>query len=65
MGQPVYKAKEQTDCLTRYCCGVLRPFDITIRDNFDQEVIHLERPLRCQSCCCFCCLQKLEVGPVK
>ncbi len=38
MGQEVYKAKEETDCCTRQCCGPLRPFDMTVKDNNDQEV---------------------------
>ena len=25
------------------------------------QVIHMERPLRCQGWCCFCCLQEVEV----
>ena len=25
------------------------------------QVIHIERPLRCQGWCCFCCLQTVEV----
>ena len=25
------------------------------------QVIHIERPLRCQNWCCFCCLQEVEV----
>lgn len=25
------------------------------------QVIHIERPLRCQAWCCFCCLQHVEV----
>ena len=62
MGQPIYQAQEQTDCCTRQCCGPLRPFDIGLTDNTGQEIIHLSRPLRCQSCCCPCCLQKLEVS---
>lgn len=51
------QAKEDTDCCTRMCCGPIRPFDMVIRDNFDKEVIHLYRPLRCQSALCPCCLQ--------
>ena len=43
MGQDVFKAKEETDCLTRQCCGPMRPFDMTIVDNFEREVIHLYR----------------------
>ena len=61
VGQQVYFAKEDTDCCTRQCCGPLRPFDMKIKDNSDVEVIHLERPLRCQGVCCPCCLQELEV----
>lgn len=50
-----------TDCCTRQCCGPARPFDLKIFDNSNQEVIHLQRPLRCSECCCPCCLQELEV----
>ncbi|XP_034253223.1 phospholipid scramblase 2 isoform X2 [Thrips palmi] len=62
MGQKVYKAVEDTDCLTRNCCGPLRPFDMKILDNFDNQVIHLNRPLACDSCCFPCCLQSMEVS---
>ena len=34
--QNVYKAKEDTDCCTRYLCGPNRPFDMTIKDNMDR-----------------------------
>ncbi|GIY25738.1 phospholipid scramblase 1 [Caerostris extrusa] len=61
LGQKIYTAKEDTDCCTRNCCGNLRPFDMKIKDNAGREVIHLYRELRCTSCCCPCCLQKLEV----
>jgi len=62
LGQQVYYAKEDTDCCTRQCCGPARPFDMNITDMQGQEVIHLNRPLRCQSCCFPCCLQELEVS---
>ncbi|KAJ1532389.1 hypothetical protein ONE63_000989 [Megalurothrips usitatus] len=62
MGQKVYKAVEDSDCLTRNCCGPLRPFDMKILDNFDNQVIHLYRPLACVSCCFPCCLQSMEVS---
>ncbi|XP_014278612.1 phospholipid scramblase 2-like isoform X2 [Halyomorpha halys] len=61
LGQKVFYAVEDSDCLTRYCCGPLRPFDMKIFDNFSNEVIHLYRPLACGSCCFPCCLQNLEV----
>lgn len=56
-GQKVYYAVEDSDCLTRNCCGPLRPFDMKILDNFKNEVIHLNRPLACDSCWFPCCLQ--------
>jgi len=61
LGQEVFTAKEDTDCCTRQCCGPTRPFEMNIMDNQGQEVLHLVRPLRCQSCCFPCCLQELEV----
>lgn len=62
LGQNVYKAVEDTECCTRIVCGPARPFDMIIKDNADREVIHLNRPMRCQSCCFPCCLQELEVS---
>merc|ERR1712198_644828 len=62
LGQQVYKAKEDSDCCTRQCCGPARCFDLNITDMQEQEVIHLNRPLRCQACCFPCCLQELEVS---
>ncbi|EDV26177.1 uncharacterized protein TRIADDRAFT_24205 [Trichoplax adhaerens] len=61
MGQQVYFAAEQNDCLTLQCCGPLRSFEMSICDNNNREIIHLVRPLRCSCCCCPCCLQELEV----
>ncbi|EDW80069.1 uncharacterized protein Dwil_GK24075 [Drosophila willistoni] len=62
LGQKVYYAVEDNDCCTRNCCGPSRPFDMKIFDNFQQEVIHLYRPLACSACCFPCCLQSLEVS---
>ncbi|XP_032119912.1 phospholipid scramblase 1 isoform X2 [Sapajus apella] len=60
-GQRVYFAVEDTDCCTRNCCGPSRPFTLRIIDNMGQEVMTLERPLRCSSCCYPCCLQEIEI----
>ncbi|XP_004930221.1 phospholipid scramblase 1 [Bombyx mori] len=38
VGQKVYYAIEDNDCCTRNCCGPLRPFDMKIMDNFNNEV---------------------------
>ncbi|XP_054167099.1 phospholipid scramblase 2-like [Oppia nitens] len=62
LGQKVYHAIEDNDCCTRNCCGNIRPFDMKILDNTQREVIHLYRPLRCDSCLFPCWLQKLEVS---
>ncbi|XP_050013206.1 phospholipid scramblase 1 isoform X2 [Alexandromys fortis] len=61
LGQRVYFAVEDTDCCTRNCCGPSRPFTLRILDNLGQEVMTLERPLRCSSCCFPCCLQEIEI----
>ncbi|KAG7157663.1 Phospholipid scramblase 2-like 2, partial [Homarus americanus] len=61
LGQKLYFAAEDTDCCTRQCCGPMRPFDMKIMDNSQNEVIHLNRPLACTSCCFPCCLQSIEV----
>lgn len=61
MGQDVYFAAEDTDFCTRYCCGTLRPFDIRITDNNGREILHFERPFRCQSCLYPCFLQEMTV----
>ncbi|CAG0897998.1 unnamed protein product [Cyprideis torosa] len=37
------------------------PFVMKILDNTLQPVMTLERPLACDSCCCPCCLQTMDV----
>ncbi|XP_052572783.1 phospholipid scramblase 2 [Peromyscus californicus insignis] len=61
LGQMVYLAVEDTDCCTRNCCEASRPFTLRILDNLGREVMTLERPLRCSSCCFPCCLQEIEI----
>ena len=61
LGQTCYVAAEKSNCCTRQICGPAREFDMTIKDNSNREVIHLERPLRCTNPLCFCCLQELTV----
>lgn len=58
----VYMAVEDTDCCTRNCFGPIRPFDMKVLDAYQNEVIHLYRPLACSSCCFPCCLQSIEVS---
>ena len=62
LGQQILYSKKDTDCCTRQCWGPIRPFDMTLTDIQGQELINLNRPLRCQCCCYSCCLQELEVS---
>lgn len=65
--QQVYFAAEQSGCCERQMCGRNRGFKIYVKDNAGNDVMVLERPLRCSSawiCICpvnFCCLQELTV----
>ncbi|XP_028290306.1 phospholipid scramblase 2 [Gouania willdenowi] len=61
LGQNVFYAVEENDCLSRQCCGPMRPFTIHVLDNCGQEIITITRPLKCMSCFFPCCLQELEV----
>ncbi|KAJ8278033.1 hypothetical protein GJAV_G00083050 [Gymnothorax javanicus] len=61
LGQNVFYAVEENDCLTRQFCGPLRAFTIRVLDNFGHEVIAVNRPLKCTTCCLPCCQQELEV----
>nr|XP_029510662.1 phospholipid scramblase 1-like [Oncorhynchus nerka] len=63
MGQNVFYAVEENDCLSRQCCGPLRSFTIKVLDNFGQEVITVTRPLKCMSCFFPCCLQEVLQAP--
>ncbi|XP_065089928.1 phospholipid scramblase 1-like [Ochlerotatus camptorhynchus] len=62
LGQPVYWAAEGSGCCARICCGSSRSFDMKLFDNFRNEILHLSRPFRCESCCFPCCLQAIEVA---
>ncbi|KAJ1088406.1 hypothetical protein NDU88_001563 [Pleurodeles waltl] len=61
LGQRVYFAIEENAFFDRTFCGPVRSFTMRIADNKGQEVIHVIRPLRCNSCWCPCYLQELEV----
>ena len=57
VGQKIFFAAEDSGCCERYWCNNLRSFEMNILDNFGNEVIHIHRPLACQSCLYPCCLQ--------
>ncbi|CAG0903367.1 unnamed protein product [Darwinula stevensoni] len=56
-GEELYHAKEDSNCCLRLGCGSLRPFTIALKNKNEQEVLRLERPLKCTGSCCPCCLQ--------
>ncbi|XP_065296445.1 phospholipid scramblase 1-like isoform X2 [Dermacentor albipictus] len=60
MDQFVFKVTEDDNLL---CTGLgpRRAFQMGLHDSRDAEVLRLDRPLRCDSCLCFCCLQKMDV----
>lgn len=53
----MYWAAEDSNFITRNCLGGYRPFEMRIMDSYQNEVIHLDRLARCDSCCFPCCLQ--------
>lgn len=57
VGQKIFFAAEDSGCCERFWCNNLRHFEMNILDNYGQEVIHISRPLACQSCLYPCCLQ--------
>ncbi|KAJ8316342.1 hypothetical protein KUTeg_006356 [Tegillarca granosa] len=42
----IFDLVEDTDCMTRQCCGPARPFLMNITDNQGQPLLSLDRPFR-------------------
>ena len=61
MGQQVFYAAEDSNCLCRQICGPIRQFEMKILDNSQQEIIHLLRPFRNKASLCCCLRQEIEV----
>ncbi|XP_075527066.1 phospholipid scramblase 2-like [Dermacentor variabilis] len=60
MNQFVFSVTEDFNFVWRGI-GTMRPFQMALRDSRKAEVLRLDRPLRCDSCLCFCCLQTMDV----
>lgn len=60
-GQVLYYAAEFSGYWMTVCCGASRGFNMSIINSDGKEIIHFERPFRCDSCFCACCLQGLTV----
>jgi len=52
---PLLKAKEDSKCMERICCPMLRSFTMPFVDGNQSQFFHLERPFKCtlmaQGCC--------------
>ncbi|XP_038672384.1 phospholipid scramblase 1-like isoform X4 [Scyliorhinus canicula] len=60
IGQQIYFAAESSNVCCKLICGSRRSLKIHIMDNMGTEVIRMRRPVRCTSCWCPCCLQKIK-----
>ena len=60
LGQRIYFAVEESICFNRTFCSTLRSCTLKITDNSGQEVMTVNRPLRCNSCWCPCYLQEVS-----
>ncbi|XP_005095743.1 phospholipid scramblase 1 [Aplysia californica] len=54
LNQQVFYAFEESGTCHRLFCGSDRGFTIHITDNFQQEVLRIERPFLCCRGCCWC-----------
>lgn len=61
LGQFVYLFAEDSGCCKRWLCCTRRCFEMKVMDYRNVEVMRFIRPLRSDFCCCFCCLQYIEV----
>lgn len=61
VGQIIYEIKEESQCCAKIWCGPARCFEMNMVDYRGETVMRIVRPLRCTSCLCFCCLQKIQV----
>ncbi|CAL1673212.1 unnamed protein product [Lasius platythorax] len=60
-GEPVFYVAEESSICSRMCLGKYRSCEFSVYDRDRREILHMTRPFRCDSCCCPCYLQVLEV----
>lgn len=53
-GNQVFFVGEESACLSRICCGKVRPFDLMVKDNRGQIVMQFSRNLDCGGLFCSC-----------
>ncbi|KAK8720486.1 hypothetical protein OTU49_013282 [Cherax quadricarinatus] len=62
VGQEFLFAQEHSTFCSRHFLANVRPFQTAFTNNCGQEVMRLNRPLKCANCCSPCCLQVMEVS---
>ncbi|EFN63314.1 Phospholipid scramblase 2 [Camponotus floridanus] len=60
-GETVFYVAEESSICWRLCLGKYRSCEFSVYDRDRREILRMIRPFRCDSCCCPCYLQTLEV----
>lgn len=56
-GNQIFFVGEESSCLSRICCGKIRPFNLIVKDNRGQTVLDFSRGLDCGIFFCGCCMR--------
>ncbi|XP_077870420.1 phospholipid scramblase 2-like [Saccoglossus kowalevskii] len=59
--EKIFEAEEYTSCCSRFWCGPARRFDMAIKNEEGEKILHFVRPVRCDACFCCCCLEKIMI----
>jgi len=63
---PLFKAKEESECFERVCCPLFRGFQMDFRDGNGTSFITINRPFKCDPCycqpMCHCNTQELSIS---
>lgn len=58
----VFNVQEESECLTRCCCGGHRALKLHINTPTDVPVLLIDRPFKCTLFCCCCLLNPQELS---
>jgi len=54
-GNKVFYVGEESGCLSRICCTLVRPFDMVVKDRSGQNILQFSRGFSFGILCCNCC----------
>jgi len=60
-GAELFTAKEETNFLTRICCGEMFSLNLVLKDSAGVEVLNLKRPMSCNTCLLPCILPSIQI----